>query len=192
MSIIERIYNLSEFKGDSIYKLSKSLGVSNGYFAKQRQSNGSVSSNILEKIVSYYADVNIEWLITGKGNMLKDKMDSPNLESISDEGFLDKLMFYITKINKRIDAIEQIKHIGLNLSVDFEGYAQLIRDVRGFVDTTLKDLNNNTIALLEGVKSVDEVKKDILENTIKCDYFISTLTEELFTVINDVYKHSKN
>ena len=33
MSLIERIYQLSDLKGDSIYKISKEIDVSNGYFA---------------------------------------------------------------------------------------------------------------------------------------------------------------
>ena len=73
MSIIERIYQISDFKGDSIYKISKEIDVSNGYFAKTRAKNGSVGGDIIEKIVSYYDDLNVEWLITGKGEMLKTK-----------------------------------------------------------------------------------------------------------------------
>lgn len=70
-SIIERIYKVVEYKKDSIYKLSKEIGVSNGYFSKQRQCNGAVSSNIIEKIVEYYPDLDANWLLTGEGQMLK-------------------------------------------------------------------------------------------------------------------------
>ena len=73
MSLIERIYQLSDFKGDSIYKISKEIDVSNGYFAKTKAKNGSVGSEIIEKIVSYYPDLNVEWLITGNGEMIKTK-----------------------------------------------------------------------------------------------------------------------
>ena len=73
MSLIERIYQLSDLKGDSIYKISKEIDVSNGYFAKTKAKNGSVGSEIIEKIVSYYPDLNVEWLITGNGEMIKTK-----------------------------------------------------------------------------------------------------------------------
>ena len=84
MSLIERIYQLSDLKGDSIYKISKEINVSNGYFAKTKAKNGSVGSEIIEKIVSYYPDLNIEWLITGKGEILKSKSKENVLEKNED------------------------------------------------------------------------------------------------------------
>jgi len=76
MSIIERIYQLIDYKKDSVYKISKEIGVSNGYFSKTKAKNGSVGGDIIEKIVNYYTDVNVEWLITGEGPMLKDEQKS--------------------------------------------------------------------------------------------------------------------
>ena len=75
MSIIERIYQLIDYKKDSVYKISKEIGVSNGYFSKTKAKNGSVGGDIIEKIVNYYTDVNVEWLITGEGSMLKDEQE---------------------------------------------------------------------------------------------------------------------
>jgi repressor LexA len=68
---IDRLYEWVDFKGDSIYKLSKVIEVSNGYFSKQKQSNGAISSNIIEKIVSYYTDLDANWFLTGKGEKIK-------------------------------------------------------------------------------------------------------------------------
>lgn len=68
---IDRLYEWVDFKGDSIYKLSKEIEVSNGYFSKQKQSNGAISSNIIEKIVSYYTDLDANWFLTGKGEKTK-------------------------------------------------------------------------------------------------------------------------
>lgn len=77
---IERLYKLVDIKGDSIYRLSKEIEVSNGYFSKQKQSNGALSSNIIEKIVSYYPDLDANWLLTGKGSMLKGFADTNDQE----------------------------------------------------------------------------------------------------------------
>ena len=73
MCIIERIYQLIDYKKDSVYKISKEIGVSNGYFSKTKAKNGSVGGDIIEKIVNYYTDINVEWLITGEGSMLKQE-----------------------------------------------------------------------------------------------------------------------
>jgi hypothetical protein len=74
---IDRIYKAVEYKNDSIYKLSKEIDVSNGYFSKQKQTSGAISSNIIEKIVNYYTDIDANWLITGKGDMLKSRVLKP-------------------------------------------------------------------------------------------------------------------
>ena len=76
MCIIERIYQLIDYKKDSVYKISKEIGVSNGYFSKTKAKNGSVGGDIIDKIVNYYTDVNVEWLITGEGPMLKQEQKS--------------------------------------------------------------------------------------------------------------------
>lgn len=75
MNIIERIYQVFDYKQDSVYKISKEIGVSNGYFSKTRAKQGSVGSDIIEKIVNYYTDINVEWLITGNGEMIKTKSE---------------------------------------------------------------------------------------------------------------------
>jgi hypothetical protein len=79
---VDRIYKIAEYKHDSIYKLSKGIGVSNGYFSKQRQNNGAISSNIIEKIVIYYPDVDANWLLTGEGEMLKKQEKTAVNQSI--------------------------------------------------------------------------------------------------------------
>lgn len=74
MSTIKNIYQFIDYKGISVNEFSKKTAVSNGYFAKQRASEGAVSSTIIEKIVIEYPEINPEWLITGKGNMIRTEM----------------------------------------------------------------------------------------------------------------------
>lgn len=59
-------------KSISNYAMERSLGIANGYIKKQtKRGNGSIGSFILEKIMDRYLDLNIEWLISGKGLMIK-------------------------------------------------------------------------------------------------------------------------
>lgn len=51
----------------SKYEFYTKTGISNGVLS---QMNGLSEENLL-KFLSYYRDISIEWLITGKGNMLK-------------------------------------------------------------------------------------------------------------------------
>ncbi|MFV0313462.1 MAG: helix-turn-helix transcriptional regulator [Dysgonomonas sp.] len=82
-SIQERIIEYIGIKGITPYKFSKDLGLSMGYLDKR----GAIGTDKYLKIIEYYKDINPEWLLTGKGNMLKvDKIsDSEKGDTIVSE-----------------------------------------------------------------------------------------------------------
>jgi SOS-response transcriptional repressor LexA len=68
ISIIKKnILQYLDYKGVTKYEFYQKTGVSNGILS---QSNGISEDNIL-KFLSYYSEINVEWLLTGKGSMLK-------------------------------------------------------------------------------------------------------------------------
>lgn len=86
MGIISRIYEFIDYKDVTVNEFSNKIGVSNGYFAKQRSVNGNVSSRIIEKIVNLYPEISLEWLILGKGNMcIENSNKSNSLQPLSNE-----------------------------------------------------------------------------------------------------------
>lgn len=70
MRLIDRLNRYLERKDISPYAFEKACGVANGYLGKQSRGKGSVGSEILEKISVQYPDLNLVWLITGKGRMI--------------------------------------------------------------------------------------------------------------------------
>lgn len=70
-NIGERIQQFIDFKKITINDFSKGIS-SNSYFNKVIKNNGAVGSGMLENILRKYPEVNIEWLITGEGNMLRN------------------------------------------------------------------------------------------------------------------------
>lgn len=58
----------SGIKNSEFYKTT---GLSNGFLDK----NENISSQNIEIIISKFPDLSLEWLITGEGEMLKDKKD---------------------------------------------------------------------------------------------------------------------
>lgn len=69
------IHRLQEYctnTGISLNRIAVDLGISNSYFSKMVRNSGSIGSDILEKILLHYPDINPEWLLTGKGAMKKE------------------------------------------------------------------------------------------------------------------------
>src|ERR1035437_3964531 len=70
MKAIERLYQYFDYKNIKPTRFEKDFGLSNGYFGGQLKREADIGSSILEKIVDNCRDLSIDWLITGKGNML--------------------------------------------------------------------------------------------------------------------------
>ena len=70
--IIDRLAEYIELKDISLNAFDKSIGMSNGYIGKQIKNKASIGGDIIEKIACVHTDLNIDWLITGKGELLKN------------------------------------------------------------------------------------------------------------------------
>lgn len=70
MKIIDRIILFIKYKNLSMRAFDMSIGVGNGYTSKQSKSGASVGSDVLERIIDVYPDLNPLWLITGKEPMI--------------------------------------------------------------------------------------------------------------------------
>lgn len=49
-------------------------GLSNSYIANSKKGIGSIGSDMIAKIVSAFPQLNVEWLCSGKGNMIKQEI----------------------------------------------------------------------------------------------------------------------
>ena len=72
-NIKERILYLSEIKKITKEKFFEDLGVTYGNF-KGKAKEKALSSDVLAKIVAKYPDINPHWLLTGEGEMFKNKL----------------------------------------------------------------------------------------------------------------------
>lgn len=78
MGIVEKIYQFVDYKMITINEFSNKIGVSNGYFAKQRTNSANIGSHIIAKIVRAYPEINLKWLFLDDGEMItKDNGDAP-------------------------------------------------------------------------------------------------------------------
>jgi len=69
--ILERLKEYIDFKGISISAFEKSIGMGNASFGKSLKNNGAIGTDKLEKILIQYTDISFEWLLTGRGQMIK-------------------------------------------------------------------------------------------------------------------------
>lgn len=78
-NIKERVLYISENKGITREKFFDDLGITYGNF-KGKAKEKALSSDILAKIVAKYPDVSPEWLLTGRGEMLKPEHENQSQE----------------------------------------------------------------------------------------------------------------
>jgi hypothetical protein len=71
----ERILQFVEYKKISKNKFYKETGLSNGFLDK----NNHPGADKLERIIYTYPDISPEWLLTGRGNMLRSTTKVPPL-----------------------------------------------------------------------------------------------------------------
>jgi len=77
----ERIIQFIEYKGLSKNKFYIETGISNGTLDKKT----GISTDTIEKLYSSFPEINLEWLLTGKGEMIKQDRPAavPDNEELS-------------------------------------------------------------------------------------------------------------
>jgi repressor LexA len=74
-TIFDRIKHFAETMHLSIRKLESIIGASNGVISNAIKNNTDINSKWLSRIADNFRQINLEWLITGKGEMLKTTVE---------------------------------------------------------------------------------------------------------------------
>ena len=72
MGTTERVVLYIEYKGISKYKFCKDLGFSNKFL----DNSSNMGTDKACKILHYFPEIDAEWLLTGKGKMLKKDIEA--------------------------------------------------------------------------------------------------------------------
>lgn len=73
MKPIERLIEFQQSVKDRLggqNKFEAYVGISNGYLSRMYNTMGDIGSNVISSISDKFPDLNIDWLITGRGDML--------------------------------------------------------------------------------------------------------------------------
>ncbi len=83
MSTVERIRQFIEYQRISERKFFLEVGLPMGSFTKAK----SIGSENLHKIVLRYPELNIDWVITGRGKMVKDSgvVTEPVIDELAED-----------------------------------------------------------------------------------------------------------
>lgn len=93
MKAIERLIQYIDFKGFNKRTFELSNELSNGYLGKQLARNADLGEGILVKILENCPDLLPEWLLTGKGEMLKSEL----VKSDTEDGIDYKELYFDAK-----------------------------------------------------------------------------------------------
>jgi hypothetical protein len=88
---INRIIELISELNLSARQFDISIGTANGYILRMQKNNASVGSDVIERIIKEYPQVNLVWLITGKGDMFISEQAQPKKRSVQEiESYIDE------------------------------------------------------------------------------------------------------
>lgn len=117
---IDRLMEFIKFAGLSARQFDISIGASNGYTLRMVKNNASIGSDVIENILKVYPQLNVVWLITGEGEMLKKKEESEILDfehlSKSRQQEIEDLIEQ--KIKERQE--EELKHLLKEVTEEIE------------------------------------------------------------------------
>ncbi|WP_425236933.1 hypothetical protein [Ulvibacterium sp.] len=84
LKTIDRLMQFIKYAGLSARKFDISIGASNGYTLRMKKNHASIGSDVIENILKVYPQLNVVWLITGEGKMLKDREElMANMDNLS-------------------------------------------------------------------------------------------------------------
>lgn len=70
MDITERLKLFMQHEGVTTFQMNKTAGLSRTLLAKALEKHQGLNSTTIEKIVTAYPNLNVDWLVTGRGEML--------------------------------------------------------------------------------------------------------------------------
>ena len=94
----ERIIEFINYQGITVSVFLEKTGIKRGFLDGDKLKS-TVSDIFIAKIIAIYPNINLEWLITGNGQMLKEETSSFK-ESNSEE-----LLKYLDKKDKRVEEL---------------------------------------------------------------------------------------
>tara|TARA_R110000796_G_scaffold88850_6_gene192060 strand:+ start:132221 stop:132583 length:363 start_codon:yes stop_codon:yes gene_type:complete len=98
-----------KYSGLSARQFDISIGASNGYTLRMQKNKASVGSDVIENIVATYPQLNLIWLITGEGEMIKSETEILGFNQLPRDKQTEIEQLIEQKIRARQE--EELKHL---------------------------------------------------------------------------------
>ena len=106
---VDRIMQFIKYAGLSARQFDISIGASNGYTLRMQKNKASVGSDVIENIVATYPQLNLVWLITGEGEMIKSETEILGFNQLPKDKQTEIERLIEQKIRARQE--EELKHL---------------------------------------------------------------------------------
>ena len=104
--VLNRIKQFIAYKGIAISAFEKSIGMSNASLGKSLKTGGTIGADKLGNILTAYPEINLYWLVTGKGEMLtSESRDEVEEVRANDKSMPERLLDIIEGQKKQIETL---------------------------------------------------------------------------------------
>lgn len=104
--VLNRIKQFIDYKGIAISAFEKSIGMSNASLGKSLKTGGTIGADKLGNILIAYPEINLYWLVTGKGEMLTtESRDEVEEVRANDKSMPERLLDIIEGQKKQIETL---------------------------------------------------------------------------------------
>lgn len=105
MTVRERLILFVKSQKISNSEFCRTIGVSNAFISSMRK---SLQPDKIESIALNYPELNIDWLLTGEGQMLKSESSiNPNKTTMESKTLIDELKDRISSLEKQLNEKQQ-------------------------------------------------------------------------------------
>lgn len=108
-NISQRIKIVADNENIKITQLESKIGASKGVLSRSLNNNTDIQSKWITSIVENYPQYDAEWLLTGKGEMMKKETDNDSKHDSSPCNLCAEKDKLIASLNREIDTLTQQK-----------------------------------------------------------------------------------
>lgn len=121
MDILDRIRQIIENERLTIASFERMIGVSNATIGKAIERKKGVSSDVLQRILETFLTINPDWLLLGKGEMLRQDSPKSGVLTPDQEAFYKDLSQKIEELTRENEKLrienEQMKSSSGNTGI---------------------------------------------------------------------------